>query len=118
MSVVIGAKGLEEVTLVIPQSTSLTFDVIHEDENGEAIDHSQSTAKMAFQTKDKSRTWHMDECCTCTSEKIRVTIPATITESLPVSKLVWDLFVITTLGEQIRLCFGDVQMADTYAMDE
>ena len=46
----IGGKGLEEVNLTIPQGTSLTFTVIHKDDQGQVIDHSGSTAAMALQS--------------------------------------------------------------------
>ena len=114
----IGSKGLVEANIILPQSTSLTFDVVHKSDEGDVIDHSESTAHMAFQSKDRKTTWVMDSCCTCTAERIRVTIPASMTESLPIGKLVWDLIVTTALGEQVRLCYGQVQVVDTYALDE
>ena len=114
----IGAKGLQEVNLTIPQSTSLTFDVVHTDEEGNVFDHSSSTAHMAFQTKNKQTTYDMDSCVECDAEKIRVTIPADKTEDLPLGKLVWDLIVTTDSGEQVRLCYGNVNVVDTYALDE
>ena len=118
MATEIGSKGLVEVNITLPQSTSLTFDVVHKSDAGEVIDHSQSTARMAFQTKDRKTTWAMDSCCTCTAEHIRVTIPASMSEALPLGKLAWDLIVTTSLGEQVRLCYGQVNVVDTYAMDE
>lgn len=114
----IGSKGLAEVNIILPQSTSLTFDVVHRSDDGEIFDHSSSTAKMAFQTKDKSTTYTLDECCSCAADFIRITIPASFTETLPLGKLVWDLIVITSLGEQVRLCYGAVTVVDTYAFDE
>lgn len=114
----IGSKGLVEANIILPQSTSLTFDVVHKSDEGDVIDHSESTAHMAFQSKDRKTTWVMDSCCTCTAERIRVTIPASMTESLPIGKLVWDLIVETSLGERVRLCYGQVQVVDTYALDE
>lgn len=114
----IGSKGLSEVNLTIPQSTSLTFDVVHKSDVGEVIDHSLSTPHMAFQTTDRSTTHILDSCVTCTAERIRVTIPATITESLPIGTMVWDLIIVTELGEQVRLCYGKVKIVDTYALDE
>ena len=116
--VVLGAKGLLEADIILPQSTSLTFDVIHKDEEGTVYDHSGSTAHMAFQSKDGKTTYVMDSCCSCTSELIRVAIPATMSETLPLGKLVWDLIVTTALGEQVRICYGQVNVVDTYAMDE
>ena len=114
----IGAKGLKEVNLTIPQSTSLTFDEVHTDEEGNVFDHSSSTARMAFQTKNKQTTYVMDACVSCDAEKIRVSIPASMTEPLPLGKLVWDLIVTTDSGEQVRLCYGNVNVVDTYAFDE
>lgn len=114
----IGSKGLADVNLVIPQGTSLTFDVVHKDGEGEVIDHSQSAASMAFQTTDKETTYDMGSCCTCMSDCIRVTIPASMTEALPLGKMAWDLIVETALGEKVRVCYGKVSIVDTYALDE
>lgn len=114
----IGSKGLKEVDLVIPQETSLTFDIVHKTEAGEVIDHSSSELHMAFQSKDKKTTWVMDSCCSANNERIRVTIPASMTESLPQGKLLWDIIVITEFGEQLRVCYGQVSIVDTYALDE
>lgn len=118
MATEIGSKGLAEVNLTLPQDTSLTFDVIHTTDSGEAIDHSGSTIHMALQTKDKKTTYVMDSCCSADSERIRVFIPASMTETLPLGKMVWDMIVTTSLGEQVRVCYGTVQVVDTYAMDE
>lgn len=114
----IGAKGLAEVNLTLPQDTSLTFDVIHTSDTGEVIDHSASSVHMAFQSKDKATTYDADACCTATAEKIRVSIPASLTETLPLGKLNWDMIVTTTLGEQVRVCYGIATIVDTYAMDD
>lgn len=118
MHMEIGAKGLQEVNLTIPQATSLTFDVVHTDDDGDVIDHSSSTARMAFQTRDKQTTYQMDECVSCEDDKIRVTIPASMTEELPLGKMLWDIIVTTESGEQVRLCYGNVNVVDTYAFDE
>ncbi len=114
----IGSKGLEEVNLVIPQGTSLMFDIVHKTEDGEVIDHSQSTAHMAFQSTHKETTYPLDSCCDCSDERIRVAIPATVTGTLPLGKMLWDLIVTTALGEQVRLCYGKVSIVDTYSLDE
>lgn len=114
----IGSDGLAEVNLTIPQSTSLTFDIIHKDEDGNVIDHSSSTARMAIQTKDRSHTLVLDECCECGSERIRVTITPEISRSLPIGKMPWDMIVEMVGGEQPRLCYGTARIIDTYAEDE
>lgn len=113
----IGSRGLSEVNLTIPQGTSLAFDVVHKGDDDMVIDHSESIAKMAFQSKDKSVTWQLDSCVECGAERIRVDIPASETEGLPIGKLMWDLIVTTSIGEQIRLCYGQVAIVDTYALD-
>lgn len=118
MAVEIGDKGLSEVNLTIPQATSLLFDVIHKGDDDSVIDHSESTAKMAFQAKDKKQTWQLDNCVDCEVEKIRIKIPASITEELPIGKMLWDLIITTNIGEQIRMCYGQVTIVDTYAFDE
>lgn len=118
MHMEIGSRGLAEVNLTIPQATSLTFDVVHKDEEGNVIDHSASTVAMALQTKDKATTYDLDSCCTGMVDKIRVAIPATTSEALPLGKLNWDMIATTALGEQIRLCYGIAQVVDTYALDE
>lgn len=113
----IGSKGLAEVNLTIPHRTSLTFTIVHEDAEGNVIDHSQSVANMAFQSKDKSLFVDLDECVMCAESGIYVTIPATATEDLPIGKLNWDL-IVTTPSEQLRLAYGTASIVDTYALDE
>ena len=118
----IGSKGLVFANLTIPQGTSLAFDIVHKDENGEPIDHSGSTAHMAFQCKDRqtgeTTTYDMDSCCSCGEDGISVSIPASATADLPMGKMPWDLIVETALGEKVRLCYGNVSVVDTYALDE
>lgn len=114
----IGSKGLSEVNLTIPQETSLTFDVVHTDDGGNIIDHSQSIAHMAFQSVDRKTTYNLDSCCDCGSERIRITIPASVSEPMPLGSMVWDLIITTQFGEQIRLCYGKVKIVDTYALDD
>ena len=41
-----------------------------------------------------------------------------MTEPLPLGKLAWDLIATTALGEQVRICYGNVNIVDTYALDE
>ena len=118
MAVEIGSRGLREVNLTIPQGTSLTFDIVHTTDGGEVVDHSQSACRMAFQSADKKTHYVMDSCCSADAERIRVTIPADQTESLPLGKMSWDLIVETQLGESVRICYGKVSIVDTYALDE
>ena len=114
----IGAKGLQEVNLIIPQETSLTFDIVHMADDGRVIDHSESVAHMAFQSKDGRTTYDLDSCCECLSDKIKVTIPPSATESMPIGKMSWDIIVTMVDGEQLRIVYGAVSIVDTYALDD
>ena len=113
----IGAKGLKEVNLTIPQDTSLTFFIVHKDEDGEVIDHSGDTANMAFQSADKELFVDLDACVEMGADEITVAIPASVSADLPLGKLNWDI-IVTTGSEQLRLCYGKVSIVDTYALDE
>ena len=118
MAVEIGEKGLVEANLTIPQGTSLAFTIVHKDEEGDVIDHSQSTVHMAFQSKDKSTTYDLSRYCTGTTDGIETLIPASLTSTLPKGKLVWDMIVEAEGGEALRLAYGGVSVVDTYALDE
>lgn len=114
----IGSKGLANVNLVIPQSTTLAFSVVHKDCEGNPIDHSQSTINMAFQSRNRATTYDLDSCCSATESGIFVTISADITENLPLDNFNWDLIVEDTNGFVTRLCYGVAKIVDTYALDE
>ena len=111
----VGGKGLEEVTLTIPQSTSLYFEVIHKDEQGHTVDHSLSVAHMAFQTYDKKTSYDLSQYVTCSATKIAINLPASL--SLPLGNMLWDLIVETVSGGVVRLCYGSVSIVDTYSLD-
>ena len=113
----IGSKGLAEVNLTIPQSTSLTFTIVHKDSEGHVIDHSNDTANMAFQSGDKERFVDLDDCVEMGADNITVSIPASVSDGLPLGKLNWDL-IVTMASEQLRLAYGKVNIVDTYALDE
>lgn len=114
----IGSKGLAQVNLIIPQSTSLTFTVVQKDGEDVVIDLSNATAAMALQTRDTKTTYDLDACCTCTDEGVYITIPASVTEDIPLGKYNWDLIVTMANGTVTRLCYGTVSIVDTYAFDE
>ena len=122
MAITIGSRGLEEVNLERPQGTSLSFEVTHTDESGDPIDHTGTTCRMAIQGV-KDPTWIVDlsDCCVPTSTGFFVNIPMDVTMDLPVTssktKLVWDLIVYTAPDDSTRVCYGDVTVYDTYALD-
>ena len=121
MAITIGSKGLEEVNLVIPQGTSLSFEITHVDEEEHPIDHTSSVCKMAFQTKDRGTTYDLSEYCTPSTTGFLVSIPKEATKELPETtsklKLFWDLIVYTSSHDSVRVCYGDVTVVDTYALD-
>jgi hypothetical protein len=116
MAIEIGSKGLTEINIVIPQGTTLDFDVDHKDADGRAVDHTGSTVKMAFQTKS-GETVDLSEYCTGTDKGVNVSVPANVTLELPQGKLLWDMIVTTVGGASIRLAYGHVEVVDTYALD-
>ena len=116
MAIEIGSKGLTEINIVIPQGTTLDFSVDHKDADGRAVDHTESTVKMAFQTKG-GETTDLSEYCTGTYKGVEVSLPAEVTLGLPLGKLVWDMIVTTEGGASLRLAYGRVEVVDTYALD-
>ena len=122
MAITIGSRGLEEVNLIIPQGTSLSFEITHVDEEEQPIDHTGTTCRMAFQgAKDPTVMIDLSEYCVPTTTGFLVSIPMDVTKELPVtsskSKLVWDIIVYTNPDDSTRVCYGDVTVVDTYALD-
>jgi len=113
----IGAKGLQEVNLVMPQGTSLYFEVVHTDDDGQVINHSRSTIKCAMQNTGGEEQFDMSRFCTGTASKIIVSIPSSFTRTLPLQPMKWDLVATLPTGSATRLCYGNVQVVDTYALD-
>ena len=117
MAIEIGRKGYAEANLVIPQGASLAFAVVHKDASGDVVDHSESTIRMALQSKDGKDTYDMSEHCSGSSNGITVDVPPSVTAELPKGKLVWDLFAEMESGASLRLVYGNASVVDTYALD-
>ena len=113
----IGRKGLAEANLIMPQSASFAFAVVHKDAAGHVVDHSTSTIRMALQSKDGTRTYDMSEYCTGDDESITVSIPPEATAAVPKGKMVWDMFAEMESGASLRLVYGNASVVDTYALD-
>ena len=113
----VGSKGLAEVNITIPQGCSLDFEIVHKNEQGQAVDHTGSTLHMAFESKDGATLIDLSSCCTGTSTGITVVIPASESESMALGKMLWDLIADTTSGDTIRICYGTATIVDTYALD-
>lgn len=114
----IGGKGLANVDLTIPQGCSLDFAITHTDEEGNPVDHTGSTIRMAFQGKDGTGTVDLSQCCSGTATGINVVIPPSSTEALPLGKMVWDIIAEMQSGDTVRIAYGAVSIVDTYALDE
>ena len=67
----IGNKGLEKVNLIIPQWTTLTFDIVHKTEEGDVIDHSNSDIHMKFESEDGSLVHDLSSRCQTRSPQYR-----------------------------------------------
>lgn len=114
---VVGADGLAQVDLVIPQGTTFSVQLVHKDDEGRVIDHSTSTADLSVKARG-GRQLNLSDCCTCTSQGVYVLMPPSRTERLPLGRLLWDVMVTTSGGEVVRLAYGTVRVVDTYAKDE
>lgn len=113
----VGSKGLLQLNLVIPQSTSIAFKVVVKDEDtGEVIDYSGATPRMRIKPETRSPIV-LDDCCSVTAEEISIFLPATKTATLPIGKHPWDLMVEVSSLQVDRICYGTASVVDTYAMD-
>lgn len=110
-----GGRGLFNANLEIPQGSSFPLVIKHvDDESGDPIDHSRSTAKMAFVYEDGEVT-DLSECCTCTSTGVTIHVTATASSALEIGKYVWDLAVETETGDVIIMAYGKVKVTETYS---
>ena len=111
----IGSEGLKRLDLVIPQKCTFIFDVVHKTTGGSIVDHSGSEIHMVIE--DKKRSFDLSQYCVGTVDKIVVSIPYSETAKLPIGEFVWDLIAIKN-GDATRILYGDVEVVDTYALDE
>jgi len=114
MTQTLGQKGCLNANLELAQSQALSFEIIHEDEQGNPIDHSGDTGHCRLQRKDHEDVI-LDSCIDLSDAVegiVRVNIPGTLTSSIDTGTWVWDLFI----GE-CRLVYGTATVFDTYAMD-
>lgn len=112
----VGEKGLAFVNLTIPQKCSLSFELVHKDENGQIVDHSSSDIHMQLQSKDGKTSFDFSSYVSASATGIVVSIPASATENLPLGLLNWDI-IAELESETIRLAYGAAEVVDTYALD-
>jgi hypothetical protein len=115
--ITIGNEGLCKAKLVIPQGCSVSFSVIHKDDQAQVIDHSTSTANMVLQTLDrKKKILDLSDCVTCLNDKIMVSIPGNKTSIPAPGVYAWDL-IVTTDHNVVRMLYGEANIVDTYSLD-
>ena len=115
----IGKPGLKELDLVIAQSCSFTFSIIHKDDQGNIFDYSNAEIHMVLQpTNRQKRVYDFSDFCIGSdgNPNIVVTIPYAATSSLPLGDIPWDLIVVND-GVATRIAYGTATVVDTYALD-
>lgn len=111
----IGNAGLINADLIINQGCSRSFTVIHEDDEGNIIDHTGSIGTIAIEKGNFIKKFN--GAVSCGASAIAVTIDANDTKNLSLGEYDWDLIVRMTSGEVIRLIYGIATVTDTYALD-
>ena len=114
---VIGSKGLQEVNLIIPQGTSLYFEIVQTDEDGQTVNHSRSSIKCKMENAGGEEVKDLSAYCYGTARAILVDIPKSFTAELVPCEYRWDLIATLQTGTAMRLCYGIVEIVDTYAND-
>lgn len=112
-SIKIGSRGFANADIIIPQATSLQFEIIHKDAQGNPIDHRNSKLNFAFQG---AKTYDLSEYCEATETSIVVSIPASASAKLPIGRMIYD-FIVVTNSYSICLLYGDVTISDTVSLD-
>lgn len=110
----IGSKGFLEARIIIPKGTSLSFEIIHKDEDGNVIDHTGDEARMVF--KHGAEAVDMSPCCTCGAESISVNIPAETSASFESDSYYWDMVIVAE--STTRIAYGTVVVPETYSLGD
>lgn len=117
MATKIGANGLLEADLIIPQGTTFACVIEHTDADGTPIDHSGCTAYMRI--IDKNKVAHdLGNHVSFDGGDVLIDIPPDVTSSIALGGGKHDLMIKGQFGDVVRLIYGSVSIVDTYAMDE
>ena len=112
----LGSKGLLNADLVLVQSKSHASTLVHEDESGEAIDHTGWTGRCRIQ--GGSVDLALDGCVTFGEDgAILLTIPSSVTASIPLGSYDWDLMCETPTGWVERVAYGKARVHDSFSYD-
>lgn len=117
MAVTLGANGLLEANLIIPQSTTFACAIEHTDKDGNPIDHSGYSAYMRIVDKAKVA-YDIGDAVSFDGTDVLIEIPSYVTEQLAVGGGKYDVMIEDPSGRVIRLLYGGVTVVDTYALDE
>lgn len=117
MATKIGANGLLEADLIIPQGTTFACVIEHTDADGTPIDHSGCTAYMRIIDKNKA-VHDFGRYVTFDGGNVVVEIPPASTSAIALGGGRHDLMIEGPSGDVVRLIYGSVSVVDTYAMDE
>lgn len=117
MAVTLGANGLLEANLIIPQSTTFACAIEHTDKEGNPIDHSGYTAYM--RVIDKAKTEHdIGDTVSFEGTDVLIEIPSETTEQFAIGNGKYDVMIEDPSGRVVRLLYGGVTIVDTYSLDD
>lgn len=108
----IGNRGLIEARIIIPKGTSLTFEVVHKDDEGNVVDHTGDEVKLVF-VNGEDRV-DLSQYCTGSDENITVSIPASASAAFACNSYDYDMIVVAS--ETTRLMYGTVSVPKTYSL--
>lgn len=118
-TVTLGSKGLLNANLELVQGQSFSCSFIHEDEDGNPIDHTGWTTKCSMQRKVGGEYVNLDDCVWLGDGDgcINVTIPDDLTVDLTPTTYDWDLFAEDATGYATRIAYGVAKVYDSVARD-
>lgn len=115
MATQIGSKGLINADLVLVQEVSFSCSFIHEDSEGNPIDHTGWSKWCRIEGRsDYDLTGNV---AFGEDGAIDLSIPDTLTAEIPTGTYRWDLIVEDELGYSTRIAYGSVSVYDSYARD-
>lgn len=117
MAVTLGANGLLEANLIIPQSTTFACAIEHTDKDGNSIDHSGYSAYMRIVDKAKVA-YDIGDVITFDGTDVLIEIPSDITEQFAIGNGKYDVMIEDPSGRVVRLLYGGVTVVDTYSLDD
>ena len=110
MATTFGQEGCLNADLKLAQSQGFELTIVHKDESGDAIDHTNDTGYCRLR-RDGYDDVVLDEYVTC-GEEVTLELPGSVTASIAEGTWKWDLF-----AGDVRLLYGKCKVYDTYARD-